>query len=285
MGYKIKPNNPFSIDEASSPKRIQSPYQARIFSLWKNFRNVVIDNFPEPRSKIIDIEPYLSHIDEIYQNDAYNSLSIEGFKVEDELIASVCRDDWNPENNQKDNDKKNALAARGYFEAFLEVKESIKLILNEKNPGKIIEKDLSKWYESLFNPFVKAKILQPNDLFGYRKHQVYIKNSRHIPLPDHALVYAMDALFDCLKDEQHPAVRAVLGHFLFGFIHPYMDGNGRLARFLMNAMLASGGYPWTIVEVKRRKEYLDAFEEASVKGNIKSLTIFLADEMNRSENL
>jgi Fic family protein len=37
-------------------------------------------------------------------------------------------------------------------------------------------------------------------------------------------------------------VRAALGHFLFVYIHPYMDGNGRLARFLMNLMLVDAGY-------------------------------------------
>ncbi|WP_366635422.1 Fic family protein [Aquisalimonas sp.] len=41
-------------------------------------------------------------------------------------------------------------------------------------------------------------------------------------------------------------MRAVLGHWLFGSIHPYPDGNGRMGRFTMNAMLASGGYPWTV---------------------------------------
>ena len=51
------------------------------------------------------------------------------------------------------------------------------------------------------------------------------------------------ALFELLENEIEPSVRAVLGHWLFGYIHPYPDGNGRIARFLMNVMLASGGYP------------------------------------------
>jgi Fic family protein len=51
----------------------------------------------------------------------------------------------------------------------------------------------------------------------------------------------MPALFDLLENEPAPSVRAVLGHWMFGYIHPYPDGNGRMARFLMNAMLASGG--------------------------------------------
>ena len=51
----------------------------------------------------------------------------------------------------------------------------------------------------------------------------------------------METLFECLKNETHPAVRAVLGHYVFVYIHPYMDGNGRLGRFLMNTMFVSGG--------------------------------------------
>ena len=39
---------------------------------------------------------------------------------------------------------------------------------------------------------------------------------------------------------------------MVGYLHPYPDGNGRIARFLMNAMLASGGYPWTVIRVEDR---------------------------------
>jgi len=71
----------------------------------------------------------------------------------------------------------------------------------------------------------------------------------------------------------------VLGHFVFVFIHPYQDGNGRLGRFLMNAMLASGGYGWTVIRVSRRAEYMVALEEASTRGNIAAFSRFVAQEM------
>jgi len=47
----------------------------------------------------------------------------------------------------------------------------------------------------------------------------------------------------------------------------------------MNAMLAPGGYPWTIVRVARRGAYMTALEEASSKGNIVDFARFLAEEM------
>ena len=92
----------------------------------------------------------------------------------------------------------------------------------------------------------------------------------------------MPALLDLLESETEPAVRAVLGHWLFGYIHPYMDGNGRMARFLMNAMLASGGYPWTIVRVEDRTRHLRALDSASIDLDIEPFASLLAERLDES---
>lgn len=55
-----------------------------------------------------------------------------------------------------------------------------------------------------------------------------------------------------------------------------MDGNGRMGRFLMNAMLASGGYPWTVIPVEARDRYMEALEMASVEQDIKPFAEFVA---------
>ena len=86
----------------------------------------------------------------------------------------------------------------------------------------------------------------------------------------------MPAFFDHLHEETDPAVRVVLGHFVFVYIHPYMDGNGRLGRFLMNAMMASGGYPWTVIPVGERTAYMNALEKASIGEDIAPFAHFLA---------
>jgi Fic family protein len=87
---------------------------------------------------------------------------------------------------------------------------------------------------------------------------------------------SMPVFFSLLTEETEPAARVVLGNFIFVYIHPYMDGNGRTARFLMNVMLAAGGYPWTVIPVERRTAYFAALEDASVRQNIAPFTDFLA---------
>jgi Fic family protein len=100
--------------------------------------------------------------------------------------------------------------------------------------------------------------------------------SMHVPLNREAVLDTMPTLFELLHAETEPSVRAVLGHFIFVYIHPYMDGNGRVGRFLMNVMMASGGYPWTVIPVENRTAYMHALEKASVGEDMAPFTDFVA---------
>ncbi len=156
------------------------------------------------------------------------------------------------------------------------MQESLEKILGGENPGTVVDEDHSKWYGELFGPSAVAGIISAVDLAGYRNGPVYIRRSMHVPPPREAVRDCMPAYFDLLKEETDPAVRVVLGHFVFVYIHPYMDGNGRMGRFLMNSMLASGGYPWTVIPVDQRDAYMAALEKAGVGQNILPFTEFLA---------
>lgn len=285
-GILIHAENPFSnLESFSKQPRMRSPYAARIFTMWESYRKDVIEHFPPPKKLPRNPEKYLKVIEDIYAQDAYNSLSIEGYRVNQELIERVQQQNWNPELNLQDMKERDALAARGYFEAFGEVKKSIAAILNNADPALVIERDLAKWYRALFQPSMRAGIISEDMLYGYRKGPVFIRNSRHVPLPKEALLDAMEALFTCIKEESHAGVKSVLGHFIFVFIHPYMDGNGRTGRFLMNALASSGGYPWTIIRVNQRAQYFKALEAASVDKQIIPFTQFIVSEMQQFENV
>ena len=276
----LKLVNPFELAEPTiSPGKERSPYVLRLRSMWAGWRQDVINVFPPAPDLENQSASYLAQVDERYVSDAYNSLSIEGYRVTDELIERVARGDWNPDGNPENDKTRNALAARGYYQAFQAVKESIGKVLAKDNASLVAKRDHHDWYAELFGPSVTAGIIEASQLAGYRRGPIFIRNSMHTPLPSDAILDSLEALWDLLEAETEACVRAVLGHHLFVFIHPYYDGNGRIGRFLMNTLLASGGYPWTVIRMSRRDEYMKALEAASVKGQITPLAEFISQEM------
>lgn len=276
-GYDVRESDPFRDRPALAlPAREPSPFVNRIRLLWQKMREPVVGRFPKGPGLARDINAYLKRVDDAYVTDAYHSLSIEGYRVSPDLIERVRSGAWNPERNEEDRQQRNAMAARGYWQAFQAVRQSVGRVLDGENSGLVADEDHGTWYREMFAPSVTAGLLKATDLAGYRKGQVYIRGSMHVPLNWEAVRDAMPAFFDLLRAETAPAVRVVLGHFIFVYIHPYMDGNGRLGRFLMNLMLASAGYPWTVIPVENRKAYMEALEKASVGEDIVPFADFLA---------
>jgi fido (protein-threonine AMPylation protein) len=276
-GYDVRESDPFT---DKPPLVIQtretSPYVNRIRLLWQKMREPVIERFPKAPGLPRNVEAYMKRVNDAYVTDAYHSLSIEGYRVTPELIERVRSGTWNPEANEGDREQRNAMAARGYWLAYQSVQGSVRRVLQGENPGLVADDDHRTWYRELFAPSVTAGLLRPADLAGYRNGPVYIRKSMHVPLNRDAVRDAMPAFFDLLREETDPAVRVVLGHFIFVYIHPYMDGNGRVGRFLMNVMMASGGYPWTVIPVGDRSAYMHALEKASVGEDIAPFADFLA---------
>ena len=276
-GYAVRETDPFTDRPGVALSfRETSPYVNRIRILWQKMRDPVIESFPEAPGLPRNRAAYMKRVEEAYVTDAYHSLSIEGYRVTPELIRRVRSGTWNPDANELDREQRDAMAARGYWQAFQLVHKSIAKVLKGDNPGTVVDDDHRAWYREMFAPSVTVGLLKPSDLAGYRNGQVFIRKSMHVPLNRDAVRDAMPAFFDLLREEEHPAVRVVLGHFVFVYIHPYMDGNGRMARFLMNVMMAPGGYPWTVIPVSARNTYMAALERASCGEDIAPFAQFLA---------
>jgi hypothetical protein len=283
-GYRVNPENPFERPAVLAGFRLDSPYAGRVEALWRRMQPVVLAARPATPAQKPSMEAYLAQAKAVYVQDAYHSLSIEGYQVTPEIIERVARGDWNPD-AERDRRQEDAMAARGYFDAHERVISSIGECFAGSNSGEVFERSLADWYRALFGPSVQAGILEAWQLAGYRERRVFITGSSHIPPPREAVPACMETLFACLRTEPDGWVRAVLGHFIFVFIHPYADGNGRLARFLMNQMLASGGYYWAILRVESRADYMRALESASVGGDIAPFADFVAREMDTLASL
>ncbi|HEV2521704.1 MAG TPA: DUF1488 family protein [Candidatus Acidoferrales bacterium] len=282
-GYDVRETNPFEAGQIfGTPRQVASPIVGRVEVLWESMRGAVIETFPKAPGLPKDKAAYLRAVDEIYQSDAYHSLSIEGYSVTPTLIERVRQGNWDPDHHEDDRKNRDALAARGYWQAFQVVKGAVEKVIAGDNPGARARAAHREWYRELFQPCVAAGLIEPGALAGYRNIQVYLRTSRYVPPRWEAVRDAMPAFFDLLEKETEPSVRAVLGHWLFGYIHPYPDGNGRMARFMMNVMLASGGYPWTVIRVEDRNAYLTALDRASIDMDIKPFSVFLAERVRWS---
>lgn len=282
-GYDVRETDPFTPRQILAALRVDdSPISGRLQAMWESMRGTVMETFPKAPGLPKDQKAYLRFIEGIYQSDAYHSLSIEGYRVTPDLIERVRSGAWDPDRHDADRQSRDALAARGYWQAFQVVKKTAAGIIAGRNPATMVRSAHRDWYRQMFQPCVAAGLIPPSALAGYRNDAVFLRTSRHVPPRWEAVRDAMPTLFDLLEHEPEPSVRAVLGHWLFGYIHPYPDGNGRMARFLMNAMLASGGYPWTVIRVEDRSGYFSALESASMDTDIRPFSVFVAERVHQS---
>ncbi len=98
----------------------------------------------------------------------------------------------------------------------------------------------------------------------YRKEKVFISGSKYsLPSPEQ-VQSLMQALMEKLatRTKLHPVDYAALAHKEFVFIHPFVDGNGRVARLFMNLILLQKGYCIAIIPPILRREYINALEKA-----------------------
>jgi len=118
----------------------------------------------------------------------------------------------------------------------------------------------------------------------YRKTEVFIRGSNaEFPKPS-TIPYAMKEFIEWLEAQQkeHPVKVATLAHYKFVSIHPFIDGNGRTTRLLMNLILLLNAYPMAIIKNEDRIAYLDSFKTAREKNNMQPFYKLIFDSVDRS---
>lgn len=279
--FKVKPvyENPFDTQYQSIIKlnTIANPAALRVEQKWDLYVKQIKENFnlfSIPITK--DLSVLVENIKNDFLRDAYNSLSIEGYKITPEIIEAM-KTDQGYKNN------KDALAAKGYRMTFDCNLQSIKD--NFLNNDFDYLDFCSQIKQNMFIPLVQAQILKIKEIIGYRDHQVYIKNAIHVPVSTNSVSDCMEKLGELLRRDENPFVKAVVGHLLFVYIHPYPDGNGRTARFLMNNILSRNGHSWVVTPNERRAEFFNNLEKASSGNDIIPFARFIYDLLNPTINL
>ncbi len=123
--------------------------------------------------------------------------------------------------------------------------------------------------------------IHPEDAGRYRKVQVMIKGSSFMPPQPFIVAKEMEDFYiwyETNKNKLHPIILAAEMHERLVTIHPFIDGNGRTSRLVMNLILLQHGY--VIANIKgdynSRMQYYEALETAQTKNNKNDFLLFVA---------
>jgi Fic family protein len=94
-----------------------------------------------------------------------------------------------------------------------------------------------------------------------------------------------DLLMNYKTNTEHIVTKIARFHIEFEAIHPFIDGNGRCGRLLINLELMKIGYPPIDIKFKDRIKYYNAFDEYHVKGNLKAMEDLIGKYINERLDL
>jgi len=159
----------------------------------------------------------------------------------------------------------------------------------------------AKAYDYLYELLEKSEITEPDILElhrlvvydiqdaypgAYRPRPVIITGTEFIPpapkdVP-HLMTHFLAQQLPVWQKTKHPIEVAALAHLELVHIHPFMDGNGRTARLLLNLLLLKSGYTQTIIPPVVRADYIATLDIAHTQGNKQPFLNFISHMVNES---
>lgn len=250
---------------------------------------------------------YIKTFDEI--NVVYN-ISSENKKIIEEIenkLLSIKIDEYKQKQNLKTKSRVRSVYSSLAIEAnslSLEVMENIvdnKIVLGDRKEIQEV-KNANELYENITNynykseeDFLKAHSLMmkyfDDDNGYYRNHGEGVKKGDKIIYiaPESILVPSlMKSLFEIFNnDEVHPLILASIFHYYFVYIHPFSDGNGRIARFWMSLILTNWNKNFKYIPIEEEiylnhEKYYEAISKCHINGNANAFINFMIKCINLS---
>ncbi|MBZ5751340.1 Fic family protein [Metabacillus rhizolycopersici] len=149
------------------------------------------------------------------------------------------------------------------------------------------EEPLSQWQIKNLHRLVLKGI---DDSYAgvYRDQQVFISGAKHVPPAPFLIQEQIEQMMRWYQSEAkslHPVERGAMLHAIFVGIHPFIDGNGRTARLLLNLELMKEGFPPVVIKVANRLEYYDALDKAHTSKDYSDFIQLVITEVKDSINL
>jgi Fic family protein len=225
------------------------------------------------------LEDLLKQARERRSHDAYHSSAIEGYRLRMEEVSQLL----GPESGEGSiDDLASRVAVVGYARAFDALLARIERTDDRLSLSSQLILDL---YTDLFAPSVEAGLVDRASLQRYRNGPVYIRNTMYVPPNADKVPALMEVTIEEMNTipVQDGMLRGILTHLWFVWAHPFVDGNGRVARFLMNAALLAARHPWLTIRVDQRAEYFRALRRAQIDEEYTAFARFITDSAKHQE--
>lgn len=146
---------------------------------------------------------------------------------------------------------------------------------------------LSEWQIKNLHHLILKGI---NDQYAgvYRDQQVFISGATHTPPAPYLIKEEMENLINWYEQEtkqMHPITRGAILHAIFLGIHPFIDGNGRSSRLLLNLEMMKAGFPPVVIKVENRLAYYEALDKANTQKDYDDFIRLVAKEAEDSLDL
>lgn len=256
-------------------KGIENPF-SRIYKVQKSSKPSFVTRFSlsmqaaKEYLKTIDLPVQLSApidsnaIDQLTADDAYHSLTIEGYEVTKEIILKM------QDGTEVDSDLKNKSATKGFLRVLGFIKQLQVIDFHFDNS---LTEEI---WTNLWSPSINAGLFK-HEVNIYRNHMVSIRGSQSVPPGHEKIHYLLEEFYNHANDFDNGLAQGIFLHFFYVWIHPHNDGNGRISRFLMNLAFIHDKYKWLTIPVYERNHYFKALEKSQVQDDISCFADFILD--------